>query len=82
MAELPKDTAMITSSTRDRVKSRATKRVETRRPLGEALPDVYARFLELPVALVLTVLWLAGAVLLGLCGTALYLVATHLFAGV
>jgi hypothetical protein len=70
---------------RERVKPRATKRVETRRPVGEAPTDVYTWFLELPVALVLAVLWLVGAVLLGLCGAALYLVETtmaHVFAGV
>jgi hypothetical protein len=39
---------------------------------------VYARFLELPVTLVLAVLWLAGAAFLGLCGLALYLAATAL----
>jgi hypothetical protein len=82
VAELPKDIGMITRPTRERVKPRATEEVKTRRPGGEAPTDIYARFLELPVALVLSVLWLIGAVLLGLCGTALYLVATHLFAGV
>ena len=79
---MPKDIGMITSPTRVRVKPRATKGVETRRPVDEAPTEVYAQFLELHVALVLAVMWLAGAVLLGLCGTALYLVATHLFAGV
>jgi hypothetical protein len=32
----------------------------------------YERFLELPVPLLLAVLWLAGTVLMGLCGLALY----------
>jgi hypothetical protein len=33
---------------------------------------VYERFLELPVPIVLAVLWLAGTVLIALCGLALY----------
>jgi len=33
----------------------------------------YERFLELPVPLVLVVLWLAGAMLMGACALALYL---------
>jgi hypothetical protein len=85
VAELPKDIGMIRRPTRERVKPRATEEVKTRRPGGEAPSDIYARFLELPVALVLVVLWLVGVVLLGLCGLTLYLVATilvHLFAGV
>ena len=77
---------MIESPTRERAKPRATKRVEMGRPVGEVPAKVYAaQFLELPVALVLVVLWLMGAVLLGLCGVGLYLVATglaHVFAGV
>jgi hypothetical protein len=37
-----------------------------------SLAWVYEWFLELPVPLILAVLWLAGAVLIGLCGAALY----------
>ena len=33
----------------------------------------YERFLELPVPLVLVVLWFAGLALLGVCALALYL---------
>jgi hypothetical protein len=43
-----------------------------------ATSGVYARFCELPVALVLAVLWTTGAVLLGLCAFALYLVVMAL----
>ena len=35
----------------------------------------YERFLELPVAVVLSVLWLVGAVLEGMCVLALFLMA-------
>ena len=34
---------------------------------------VYERFLELPSAIVITVIWLAGIALVGLCALALYL---------
>ena len=37
-----------------------------------SLAWVYERFLELPAPLILAVVWLAGAVLIGLCGAALY----------
>ena len=46
-------------------------------PLGRA----YGRFLELPQAVVLSVLWLAGLVLLGSCVLAFYL-CVSLLAGV
>ncbi len=39
----------------------------------EIVARAYERFLELPVAVVLAVLWLMGAVLLGGCALALYL---------
>jgi hypothetical protein len=39
---------------------------------GSLLGRVYERFLELPVPVVLAVLWLAGVALIGLCGVALY----------
>jgi hypothetical protein len=41
--------------------------------IGPTLERAYERFLELPVPLVLVVLWLAGAALLGTCALALYL---------
>ena len=44
-----------------------------KRRKGIALEGTYERFLELPVPLVLVVLWLAGAALLGVCALALYL---------
>jgi hypothetical protein len=36
------------------------------------LVQVYEWFLELPVPIVLAVMWLAGAALMGLCGLTLY----------
>ncbi len=36
----------------------------------------YERFLELPVAVVLSVLWLVGVVLEGICVLALFLMAS------
>ena len=35
-------------------------------------PDLYQRFLELPVPVVLLTLWLVGVALIGLCALALY----------
>ena len=43
-------------------------------PLGRA----YGRFLELPPAVVLSVLWLAGLALLGSCVLAFYLYVSFL----
>jgi len=37
------------------------------------LTRVYERFLELPVPVVLALMWLAGAALLSMCGLGLYL---------
>jgi len=39
----------------------------------DAIVFGYERFLELPVVVVLAVLWLAGAALLGTCALAAYL---------
>ena len=41
-------------------------------PQPKGVGGAYARFLELPVPIVLSVLWLAGVVLIGLCVLALY----------
>jgi hypothetical protein len=49
--------------------------------IGLTLERTYERFLELPVPLVLVVLWLAGATLLGAGALALYLYVS-LLAGV
>jgi hypothetical protein len=38
----------------------------------ERIGRAYERFWELPVPLVLVLLWLAGATLVGLCAAALY----------
>ncbi len=47
-------------------------------PLSVGAGRVYERFLELPVAFVLGVMWLAGAALVGLCALALYFVVSAL----
>jgi hypothetical protein len=41
--------------------------------LKQAVEQAYERFLELPVPLVLAVLWFAGLTILGFIGLALYL---------
>jgi hypothetical protein len=41
--------------------------------LKQAVEQAYKRFLELPVPLVLVVLWFAGLIILGFIGLALYL---------
>jgi hypothetical protein len=43
--------------------------------MGEGyIEPTYGRFLELPVAVVLVALWLAGATLMGACASMIYLV--------
>ena len=42
---------------------------------GQVVGQAYGRFLELPLAVVLAVLWLVGAVLEGMCVVALYQMA-------
>jgi hypothetical protein len=42
-------------------------------PIRRAIEQAYQRFLELPVPLVLAVLWFAGLVILGSLGLLLYL---------
>jgi hypothetical protein len=37
-----------------------------------SIEHLYEAFLELPVPVVLVILWLTGAMLLGLCAAALY----------
>jgi hypothetical protein len=56
--------------------SQATERStieNTSKPFVEAIKRTYKRFLKLPAIVVLAVLWLAGAVLIGACALALYL---------
>jgi hypothetical protein len=67
---------MIVSPPRARRRSRTTDRAEARATLSEVRSGegAYARFLELPQALVLGVLWLMGVAVLALCGLALYVV--------
>ena len=47
-------------------------------PLSVGAGRVYEGFLELPVALVLGVMWLAGAALVGLCALTFYLIVSAL----
>ena len=49
--------------------------------LKEGLGQSYKRFLALPVPVVLTIFWLAGVALVGLCALALYVVWQALRAG-
>ena len=56
--------------------SRATERStigNTGKPFLGAIERAYERFFELPAMVVLAVLWLAGALLIGACALALYL---------
>jgi hypothetical protein len=46
--------------------------------LLSALDGAYKRFLEMPVPIVLAVLWVAGAALLGSCVLMLYMLLTSL----
>jgi len=45
-------------------------------PTPKRLAQAYERFLEMPVWAVLAVMWVAGAVLLGSCALALYMVGS------
>jgi hypothetical protein len=67
---------IVTSPPREISKPRTTERAEARATLSEVRSGegAYARFLELPQALVLGVLWLMGVAVLALCGLALYVV--------
>jgi hypothetical protein len=59
--------------------ARATKaRVEAAPSTSSRIGRAYEGFLELPVAFVLGVLWLAGAVLVGSCALVLYLAVSAL----
>lgn len=70
---------MIEAPPRERTKPRTSERPAAGRVVsGVSSGGVYARFLELPPALVLAILWVAGVVLLVLCGLALYIAGTAL----
>jgi hypothetical protein len=47
-------------------------------PLSAGIARAYERFLEMPVAFVLGVMWLAGATLIGSCALLLYLAVSAL----
>jgi hypothetical protein len=47
-------------------------------PLSVGRGRAFERFLEMPVAFVLVVMWLAGAVLMGSCALVLYLAVSAL----
>ncbi len=68
---------MIEAPVRERTKPRTPEKSAAGRTVsGPFSGGAYARFLELPPALVIAVLWLVGAVLLALCGLALYMAGT------
>jgi hypothetical protein len=70
---------MIEALPRERTKPKTTKKVEPPRAVStDSSGTAFARFLELPPALVMAVMWLVGVALLGLCGLALYLAGTAL----
>ena len=72
---------MIEAPPRERTKPKPTEKLEPSPAVGAGTSGgVYARFLELPPALVLAVLWLMGVALLAACGVALYLAASVLLA--
>lgn len=50
----------------------------TPNPAWERIAHVYERFLEMPVGVVLTLVWLAGAAFLGSCALVLYAVGSVL----
>jgi hypothetical protein len=56
-----------------RLRDYAATSMPKQRGIGPTLERAYERFLELPVPLVLVVLWLTGVMLLGACALALYL---------
>ena len=51
---------------------------ERRTPLSVAAGRGYESFLQMPVVVVLTVLWVVGAALLGSCALAVYLAGSML----
>jgi hypothetical protein len=71
---------MDASATRERARTKMTEEPGSAPPGSEVLTSsgVYGGFWELPVALVLAVLWTTGAALLVLCAFTLYLVVTAL----
>jgi hypothetical protein len=71
---------MIETASRERVRAKRIEKPVSAPPGSEILASsgVYGRFWELPVALVLAVLWTTGAALLGLCAFALSLVVMAL----
>jgi hypothetical protein len=74
---------MIEAPPRERTNPSTTEKFDARFEVrgmvsGGPSRGVYARFLELPPALVLAVLWLTGVVLLALCGLTLYLAGSAL----
>jgi hypothetical protein len=70
---------MIEAPPRERTKPRTSERPAAGRAVsGVSSGGAYARFLELPPALVLAALWTAGTVILALCGLVLYMAGTAL----
>ena len=63
----------INSKQDKRAGVRGSRENKTRVPAIVVVVRAYERFLELPVVVVLAVLWLAGATLLGTCAWLLYL---------
>jgi len=58
-----------------------TKPRTTAAPVSTGIGLAYERFLELPVAIVLLVLWVGGVALLGACGLVAYALISALVVG-
>ena len=71
---------MDATATREGARTKMTEEPVSAPPRSEVLTSsgVYGGFWDLPVALVLAVIWTTGAALLGLCAFALYMVVTAL----
>jgi hypothetical protein len=70
--------AVNASATTAPVEATPSQQQRTSAPLTVAIAHAYERFLEMPVAFVLGVMWLAGAVLMGACALVLYLAVSAL----
>jgi hypothetical protein len=68
-----KATGLLLSRGGSRATERSTIKTTSKPPFEEAINRTYELFLKLPEVVLLAVLWLVGAVLIGACALALYL---------
>ena len=71
-------TAVNASATTARLEATPSQHQGSSAPLSVAIGRAYERFLEMPVVVVLAVMWVAGAALLTSCALALYLAVSML----